>query len=464
MAATVKPPKVQVSRDGLEATMTFAIPEGGAPRVEYSIGQLIGFLNSAGVTFGIDQEKIARLSEALTYQKPVVVAKGYPSEPGQPGYFEYKFERELNKKPIIRPDGTTDYMNMKTIEVVHAEDVIAVYHPAVQGVSGMNVRGVPIPAKPCRDLPPLIGRGFNRSDDNLTYTAAIDGKIEVQQGRIIVSPVHEVKGDADISTGNIDFNGDVVVNGSAKDGVIIKAGGNITIKGIVENCELYAGKDLFLLSGTKGGEKTIIDVGGSMTAQFMESVVVRCGGNITADYLFKCKVSCDGRIDLTGKKSSIIGGYVSAVQGIDVEEVGNSFGTITRIAAGVDQERAAAVLRLKTKIDDLGSNVNKIKKGLDIFAKVGEERGIDFSNDPRRLQLLRVKIRDEAIVNKDKEDLAKMEAVIAKGENATIRAFRKVYAGVTVAIDDHVEDINDEQYGVEFQKTEDGIRMVPVQR
>ncbi len=459
MAATVKPPKVQISRDGLEATMTFAIPEGGAPKVEYSISQLIGFLHNANVTFGIDQEVISRLSETITYQKPVVVARGYPCEPGQPGYYEFKFEQALEKKPVIRPDGTTDYMNIKTIETVQADDLIAIYHPAVQGVSGMNVRGVPIPAKPCRDLPPLVGRGFNRSTDNITYTAAIDGKIEVQQGRVIISPVHEVQGDADITTGNIEFNGDVIINGGCRDGVVIKAAGNITIKGLVENCELYAGHDLFLLSGTKGAEKTIIEVGGSMTAQFLEYVVVKCRGNITADYMFKSKVSCDGRIDLTGKKSSIIGGYVSAVQGIDVEEIGNAFGTTTEVAVGVDSERAAEIIRLRNKIEDLGSNVEKIKKGLEVFVKVGEERGIDFSNDPRRLQLLRVKIRDEAIVNKDKEDLTRLLGVIKKGENACVRVLRRVYSGTSVSIDDHHVTVHDDFGATEFVKTEDGIRM-----
>lgn len=459
MEGKVKQPKVQISRDGLEATITFAIPEGGAPHVDYAPNQLIAILNGAGVTFGIDQDVISRLSDSLIYQKPVVVARGYSCEQGTPGYFEYLFETKLTKKPVIRDDGTTDYMNMKTIETVEKGEAIAVYHGAVQGTSGMSVRGTIIPPKPVRDLPPLTGRGFDRDPDNITYRSQIDGKIEVQQGRVIISPVHEVNGDADVTTGNIDFNGDVVVNGGAHDGVIIKAAGNVTIKGLVENCEIYAGRDVFLMSGTKGGEKTIIESGGSLTAQFMEYVVVNCGGNITADYLFKSKVSCDGKIELTGKKSSIIGGFVSAVQGIEVEEVGNSFGTITNVAAGVDSERVAAIDRMKNQIEAINSNVTKIKKGLEVFETLGQERGVDYSNDPRRLQLLRVKIRDEAVILKNRESLTKMENVIKKGENATIKVFRNVYAGVNITIDDHHTQITDNYNGIEFSKTEIGVRM-----
>ncbi|MCR4695392.1 MAG: FapA family protein [Pseudobutyrivibrio sp.] len=459
MEAKNTPPKVNVSRDGLEATITFSIPSGGAPKVEYSVGQIIGFLNQANVTFGIDQEAIAGLSERIVYQHPIVVARGYPCVEGQAGYYEFTFEKELAKKPVIKPDGSTDYMNIKTIEVVHKDDLIAIYHPAVQGTSGMSVRGTPIMAKPARDLPPLMGKGFNRSNDNLTYTAAIDGKIEVQKDKVIISPVHEIKGDADISTGNIEFNGDVVINGSVKDGVVIKAGGNVTVKGLVENCEIYAGRDLFLLSGTKGGDKTILEVGGSMTAQFLEFVVVNCGGNITADYLFKCKITCDGKIELTGKKASIIGGFVSAVQGIEADEIGNSFGTNTSVSVGVDREREAAMERLRSKIEDITTNLEKIKKGIEIFELAGRERGLDFSKDPRRLQLLRVKIRDEAVANRDKEELSKMEAVAASGERAKIRVYRKVYSGTTVTIDDHHAFIKDNQEHIEFSKSPDGIRM-----
>lgn len=35
-----------------------------------------------------------------------------------------------------------------------------------------------IAAKKGKGLPPLVGRGFDKSVDGLTYTAAIDGKLK----------------------------------------------------------------------------------------------------------------------------------------------------------------------------------------------------------------------------------------------------------------------------------------------
>lgn len=71
-----------------------------------------------------------------------------------------------------------------------------------------------IAAKKGKGLPPLVGRGFDKSVDGLTYTAAIDGKIERHKNRIIILPILEINGDVDVGTGNIDFVGDVVIHGS----------------------------------------------------------------------------------------------------------------------------------------------------------------------------------------------------------------------------------------------------------
>ena len=429
---------------------------------KFTAAQLLGFLNSANVTFGIDQDMLVKLSNNPVYGRPVKVAEGTAQQQGTPGYFEYHFDTTVNRKPTIRPDGTADYMSIKTIETIQEGDVIATYHPAVQGSRGMSVRGQILEPKPVRDLPPLIGRGFDRSSDNLTYTAKITGKIEVNQGKINISPVHEVKGDVGIETGNIKFNGDVIVHGGVHDGAVIDAAGNVVIHGLIEDCDIRAGKDLFLLSGVKGNEKTIIDCRGSVTAQFVEYAIITCGGDISADYFFKSKVSCDGHIELNGNNASIIGGYVSAVQGIEVNDIGNSFGTNTNVAVGVDVELAAEFEILAKKIQAISSNVLKIKKGIEEFDKLGEERGINYKEDPRRMQLLRVRIRDEAVVLEETKKLNRLREVIKSGQGATIKVYRRIYPGSSISIDDHHVSILDIHERVEIEKSEEGVKLVKI--
>ncbi len=120
---------------------------------------------------------------------------------------------------------------------------------------------------------PLKGKGFERRDDN-TYVALMSGKIETQNDRVVILPVHELSGNADLSSGNIDFHGDVVIHGSVESGVIVKASGTITVDGIVEACTLEAGKDIILRSGMLGGNKASVKTKGSITAKFLNLPVL----------------------------------------------------------------------------------------------------------------------------------------------------------------------------------------------
>lgn len=453
-------PKVRIAAEGLEARLLFPTPEAGTEPEKYTRDMLRRILMEANVTFGIDMGILDDLCAHPVYDREVVVATGITPIPGTPGYYEYHFDTDLSKKPIIRQDGTTDYMNIKSIEIVNEGDVIATYHPAVQGSSGMNVRGIEMFAKPERELPAIMGRGFNKSRDGLTYTAAISGKIDLlDNNKIMISPLYEVKGDASIETGNIDFNGDVIIHGGACDGVKIKARGNITIEGLVETCQIEAGKDLFLLSGVKGGEVAKISAGGNITAEFIEYANVECSGDIIGDVIFKSRVMCDGKITLNGKKSSIIGGYTTAIRGIDVNNVGNDFGTITNVAVGIDAGRISAVESLKNTIRSLSDNVEKISAGISEFERMGKENGFDYKEDPRRTQLMKIKIRDEGVIAESKAKLERLEAVIIGAKDATLRVFDTVYAGANVSIDSHKVSLTDYQKHVEFVKTEDGVRL-----
>ena len=110
----------------------------------------------------------------------------------------------------------------------------------------------------------------------------------------------------------------------------------------------------------------------------------------------------------------------------------------------------------------LNANVQKIKKGIEDFDKLGEERGINVKEDPRRMQLLRVRIRDEAIVLEETKKLNYMKEVIMSGKDATIKVYRRLYAGSNLSVDDHHASINENHEAIEIEKSEEGIRLVKI--
>lgn len=429
------PAKVRITEDRMKAYVMLPRLLPGATPAQYTVADIIAALKDKSVIFGVKQDEISNLIIDPIFGREYLVAEGVETKEGVSGEYEFLFSNVFNRKPKELPDGSVDYMSIKSIETIAEGDTIAIYHPAIPGTDGTSVLGRKIQAKRVRDLPPLAGKGFSRSEDGRIYTADISGKIEKQGDRITISPVYEVKGTVGIEVGDIDFAGDVIIHGGVINGVTIQAKGNITVEGLVENCIMSAFGDIFLLKGVKGGEKSEIRAGGNITAEYIEYATVYAGGDIHADVFFKSNVNCNGFIKLNGKRSSVIGGAMSAVEGITCFNVGNQIGIKTEMYVGVSADRLQALEVQKKKVEVLEKHLKSIAEGLkkfdEIIAKSNNEKA---KLDPRRIQLLRAKIQEEATCTDEKVRLTDMENMLRRGSHATIKIKRKIFPGVIIGI------------------------------
>ena len=181
---------ISFSPDGMTAYLRLPEPEPGTG-LNYSPEAVQAALAAGGVKRGIDQKAILNMIRSRIYDRSVAVAAGKPPQAGKDGYYEYLFQSQLDGKPRINEDGTVSYA-IKLFEMVTEGQVIAKYHPAVQGVDGYTVKDTPVRAKPARELPPLRGRGFECKEDGITYVATITGKIDKINDKINILPVYEV--------------------------------------------------------------------------------------------------------------------------------------------------------------------------------------------------------------------------------------------------------------------------------
>ena len=176
-ASTQSEPKVRLSRDNMKAYLLLPRPE----LENHDLNYILAVLKTVGVSYGVKQDRISQMVEQQIYDQEVLVAEGQMPEDGVDGYYEYKFDMNFSKKPKLKPDGSVDYWSIKMVEIVTEGQIIAEYHKSVQGKDGVDLRGKPILAKRGRDLVPLRGKGFERSEDGLVYTSLMDGKIEMRQ-------------------------------------------------------------------------------------------------------------------------------------------------------------------------------------------------------------------------------------------------------------------------------------------
>lgn len=449
---------VQTNNSDMEAYLQVSMPD---ENTKYTIEYLQEILEQNGIRYGIDKSALKRMVEGNIFNQPILVARGKKAVDGIDGYYEYKFNYHKDNKPQVKADGSVDYWSVNSIQLVSAGEILAVYHPPVQGQDGINVKGMQVLSKRGKEQPILKGKGFTRNGDGFTYIAEIDGKIEMQGDRMMVLAVHEIGGDADISTGNIDFRGDVVIHGNVESGIVINATGSITIDGTVEACTLKAGKDIILRRGMLGGNRAYIKTKGNIFAKFFESTKIEADGMIQADVLMNCNVDCKGKIVLTGRRASIIGGEVHAVEGIEVVSLGNDAETKTAVYAGADPDLHTRMSMLEKKIVDLKEELAKVENGISQFKLLEREKQISYASDPRRMALLRIRIKDNAALAEAETEFRRLEELLGRSVGATIKVLDKVHPGVQIHIGIERLNIQNQAANVEFYLLENKIRTRP---
>lgn len=449
MEVTLKnEPKIRISYDEMEAYLILPTPL--TPDDEYEFNDIMEKVRAAGVKIGINEDKISGMISERYFDRECMIAKGIDAVNGVDAYFDFHFDTNFNKVPSRREDGTVDYWSIHTVELVDEGQVIATYNEPVDGSNGMTVKGKLLVAKRGRPLPPLAGKGFDRSEDNKTYTANMTGKIEMKNNRIMISEVHEVHGDVGIKTGNIDFRGDVIIHGNVPTGAVIRATGSVTIDGTVEGALIDANKDVIIRGGMLGASRGTILTRGNLTAKFLEYTKVKAHGSVTTDSLINCNITSYDKVFLKGKHASVVGGVVHAATGIEAFNFGNEYGVKTEVYVGVNQEVKKQINYHENCIIEAQDMIDKISMGIQQLEEAVKAGAVIPPNDPRKASLLRTKITKQADLATHTQQLNEMSSVVECAKGASINVIQDVYMGVTIGINDSLHQVKEQQTSVSF--------------
>lgn len=424
---------VKVARDKMSATIMLHEPDEGS----YTREEIMEALQKYNVTTGFDDEVIDKLVAGELYDEDVLVAQGTPPLQGRDGYFEFFFNTESRKQPLIREDGSADYSAMGRLETVEEGQVIAKYHNSTQGEKGETVTGAELMPRYVREQPVLRGKSIARNDETNEYTATISGKISYNNGNIEILVVHEIDTDVDSITGNIEFYGDIVITGNVEAGVTVRSGRNITIVGTVSSAKLFAGGDIVLQRGIQGGGKGKVSARGSVFADFIEYAEVTAGIDVNANSVIGSVIDASGHVLLQGKRGSASGGVTHGLKGITLRTSGNQSEVKTILHAGFKEEDYAKTAELLREEKQLTKTVNQlVERMTDILQK--RKRNPDSFTKKQKQILLQLNEQKEQYYNrideitKDKQDLA---TKMALGRTASIIVRGDVYRGTTISID-----------------------------
>lgn len=428
--------RCQISEDNTSATVFVDAPAEGE---QYSVDDIVAFLRQHGVMGGIIFSAIDDIIRKQIYYKDVIVARSTEPVDGIDGHYDFFFDMGQIKHPNIRSDGSVDYQSMSIIHSIQKGDVLAVYHPAVQGHHGYDIRGREKRCKVAKELPELKGVGFEaivERDNSVTYKALVEGRVEYNNYKLFVRDVYELRGDLDLITGRIDFRGDVVIHGNVRSGTVIRASKSITIEGNVEAAVLIAEGDIILKKGMQGGKRAKITCGGTLYAYFLEYTEVNAKGNVEANIILNCKVTAGNSIIVKGKKGYIVGGVYNAPKLISSTNIGNQaqVKTITQVGNSLDQDSRNHLLN--TKYESTRKSIESSKQGIE---SLYDSR---INKDPKEVreakigQLRRRLKRDERLLEHISKELEEIRQAVELCKGAKVVASGIAFAGLNVRIDD----------------------------
>lgn len=435
---------VRISPDGMEAIMTVTAPKNGGQTVTQA--QALAALGKAGVIFGVDSQAVEDLvrqagqaSPFDTAGKQGVVATGKPATRGQDAVITYHELLQMpSGYPQLKADGSVDHFQLNLVRNVTAGTALVTKQPATKGVPGTNVLGAPVPCLDGKEQPLRAGKGCRLTDDGLAVIAETEGHAVLgYDGRVTVSPIFEIRGDVDTSTGNIDFLGSVVVQGSIHHGYVVRAGQNVEVHGGIDGGTVEAGGDVIVRYGIQGGSRGRVVAGGRIQCRFIENADVRCHRDVSVlDGILHSKVRCGGKVSVTGRRGTIIGGQVKAKDEVASKVLGSSLLTTTDIEVGVSPETRDELEVVRRSLVEAEAGLRKSQQAVTLLRDIEARNPAEFSPD-KRAMLLKA-LRSQYHFQAQRDQLASRKAVLEEELQATmqgrVRAHDTVYPGVKIII------------------------------
>ncbi|MGE5552318.1 MAG: DUF342 domain-containing protein [Betaproteobacteria bacterium] len=425
--------QIEVSPDEMEAYAIIVPALGGR---KLTTARVVEELQAAGVVEGIKRDVLEAAVAAQNAGGRFLVATGRPPVNGNDGYIDYRVSvKGPSAKPVELGDGRVDYYNLNTIQNVGANQVLAVRVAPTNGLPGVTVKGKVLPAKPGRDVRLPAGRNTVPGKNPDELVALVSGQVVVVGEKVHVLPVCEVRGDVDFSTGNIEFVGSVVIRGSVTSGFIIKAAGNVEVKGSVEAATIVAEEDIIIHRGVQGADRGRL-VGKNIQARFIQNCRVEATGDVVVDEaLMYADVEAQGRVETRGSKGRIVGGTVRAVKGVVARVIGSKLGTHTEIMVGVNPEVRAELERVTQELAQRERQLDEVVKSIRLIREAAAAgRQLPGGDGERLTRLLTAMNQLNKAVDTLRVRQEELRVLVSIATAGTVRALETVFPGVKITI------------------------------
>ena len=300
--------KYRIVEDYLSAYIT--ITTGYAGKLP-SVTSLLNELNEFGIKRGISKKRLTSLVQRSAQALPgevfeELIAKGLAPRVGKTSKLKPLVQNALDRilKPQTLDSTRVDMRNLGDIICVQKDTELLRRMPPTEGRSGFTVGGDILDAKPGEwiKFKPGDGTVISDGDENLLL-ADISGMPKFKDQKMWVDNIFTCKG-VNVGSGNVNYDGSVLINGDVTEKMEIHATGDVTVNGFVESATIHAGGDIIITQGAMGKVNdnateysTSLTSKGSVHVQHGQGLDIHCKGNVTVGrQLAYSRINCGGKV------------------------------------------------------------------------------------------------------------------------------------------------------------------------
>ena len=426
--------KLTITPDNMKAYAKFYAASEGEK--DMTAEEIVHDLEIQGIKYGIKQDVIERFIQNREYCEDILLAEGTPPIQGRDAYIEYKFNTDKKARPTLLEDGSVDFFNLNIINHCIKEEVLAVLHPEDPGEDGQDLFGECVKPFGVKKAVFKYGKNIALSEDGLELISMVDGHVELDGEKVIVSNLLIVD-NVDTATGNIEFDGSVQVNGNVITNFAVKAQKDIVVNGVVEGATLESGGNIIIARGMNGMGRGSLSAHGNIVAKFLENATAQADGYVSSNSILHSYIMAGEEVNVGGKRGFITGGRVSAAGGVNVKTLGSEMGADTIVEVGIDPMVKNRITQLRKLIEEDTKTLKTIQPVLEAaMKKLG--KGMKLSPDQMEQvqQLNLLSQQKTAAINANGEELDELMDQSSNTPLAMVKVDGTVYPGTLICIDD----------------------------
>jgi len=363
-----------------------------------------------------------------------VVATAQLPEDGIDGKVQWTYKPPTAAEPdpdeAKNKDQARNYYEDSIYNTIEKDVTVGILSDPTPGVDGRDVLGNTLAAK--------AGKPYELTYDQSIFKDAKGNLITQTQGVLVkannaicVRQVIEVKGYVDFNTGNIDFSGDVIVHEGIRDCFVVKAQGDITVKGLIEAATIITGNDLHANGGMAGREQGHIEIGNDLHGRYLDNVQGTIQNQLYIEReILNCEITVLG--DVASPTGSLIGGHLTVGGKVDLETIGSPAEVRSNLIIGSVPTHDPILEKLTTFIEKLEHKRKKFANEQDMINN--NTKNLSAQQKEKQTELMFELMMIDEPLNKARDAHFRVNAKAEASRTVNVTVHKIIHAGTVLTI------------------------------